>query len=100
MSTPERLRLIGGTGSPYTRKMVALLRYRHIPYSVTWADPATTLDTMGIEKPRPTFLPTFLFKDDAGGAKATCDSTPIIRRLEEMYPASLGATRRSSPGVY
>ena len=87
MSTPERLRLIGGTGSPYTRKMVALLRYRHIPYSITWADPATLLDTMGIEKPRPTFLPTFLFKDDAGGVKATCDSTPIIRRLEEMYPA-------------
>lgn len=86
MSSSERLQLIGGTGSPYTRKMVALLRYRHIPYGITWADPAGTLDAMGIEKPKPTFLPTFLFNDDNGEVKAACDSTPIIRRLEAMYP--------------
>jgi glutathione S-transferase len=86
MSTPERLRLIGGTGSPYTRKMVALLRYRRIPYSITWGDPAGTLDTMGIEKPRPIFHPTFLFKSDDGSVQAVCDSSPIIRRLEDMYP--------------
>lgn len=85
MSTQERLRLVGATGSPYTRKMVALLRYRHIPYSITWADPAGALDAMGIEKPKPTFLPTFLFEDDNGDVQATCDSTPIIRRLEKLY---------------
>ena len=86
MSSPERLRLIGGTGSPYTRKMVALLRYRHIPYGITWGDPATALDAMGVAKPRPTFLPTFLFRDEKGGIEAVCDSTPIIRRLETLYP--------------
>lgn len=86
MSLPERIRLIGGTASPYTRKMVALLRYRHIPYGIIWSDPAGTLDAMGIEKPKPTFLPTFLFNDDSGEVKAVCDSTPIIRRLETMYP--------------
>jgi glutathione S-transferase len=86
MSTQERLGLIGGTASPYTRKMVSLLRYRRIPYSITWGDPAGILDGMGIEKPKPTFHPTFLFKGDDGGLQPTCDSSPIIRRLEAMYP--------------
>jgi len=85
MSVTERIRLIGGTGSPYTRKMVALLRYRHIPYAITWGDPAMTLDAMGIEKPKPVFLPTFLLEDEGGDLKAVCDSTPIIRRLESMH---------------
>jgi glutathione S-transferase len=86
MSTHERLRLIGATGSPYTRKMVALLRYRRIPYSITWGDPVGTLDAMGIEKPKPTFHPTFLFKGKDGNLEPACDSSPIIRRLETMYP--------------
>jgi glutathione S-transferase len=86
MSSQERLRLIGASASPYTRKMVALLRYRHIPYSISWADPAMVLDAMGIEKPRPTFHPTFLFKDENGAVQPACDSSPIIRRLEGMYP--------------
>lgn len=86
MSTPERLRLIGGTGSPYTRKMVALLRYRRIPYEITWADPVGVLDELGIEKPKPTFHPTFLFRADDGALQPMCDSSPIIRRLENLYP--------------
>jgi glutathione S-transferase len=64
--------------------MVALLRYRRIPYSVKWGDPGGTLDAMGIEKPKPVFMPTFLF-DEEGETKAVCDSTPIIRRLERTY---------------
>jgi glutathione S-transferase len=85
MASPDRIRLIGGTGSPYTQKMVALLRYRHIPYSITWGDPGQFLDALGVEKPKPVFMPTFLFEEE-GGTTAVCDSTPIIRRLEGMYP--------------
>jgi glutathione S-transferase len=85
MSSSERIRLIGGTGSPYTQKMVALLRYRHIPYAITWNDPNRALDALGIERPRPILMPTFLFEGCDGGVNAVCDSTPIIRRLEAMY---------------
>ena len=82
MRHDELIRLVGGTGSPYTQKMVALLRYRRLPYAVTWGIPADVCDTMGVEKPRPIFEPTFFFEEH-GETKATCDSTPIIRRLED-----------------
>ena len=87
MSSMKPLRLVGGTASPYTQKMLGLLRYRHIPYAMTWGDPAATLDALGIEKPRPIFHPTFLFDNDDGKPQGVCDSTPIIRRLEALYPA-------------
>ena len=77
----EPVQLVGGTGSPYTQKMVALLRYRRIPYSITWGQPETTCATLGVEAPKPTFMPTFFF-EEGGGLTAHCDSTPIIRRLE------------------
>jgi len=84
MTHDELIRLVGGTGSPYTQKMVALLRYRRLPYAVTWGIPADVCDTMGVEKPRPIFEPTFFFEEH-GETRATCDSTPIIRRLEDTY---------------
>ena len=85
MAATDRVRLIGNPASPYTRKMLALLRYRHIPYGMIWGEAADVLDAMGIERPRPVLLPTFLF-EEGGDTQAVCDSTPIIRRLEEAYP--------------
>jgi glutathione S-transferase len=85
LSQSEVVRLVGGTASPYTQKMVALLRYRRVPYAVTWGQPDQVCDELGVEKPKPVFHPTFFFGGEQG-LKAECDSTPIIRRLEEMYP--------------
>lgn len=85
MAVDSRLRLIGAPGSPYTQKMLALMRFRHIPYAVLWGMPEVVLDQLKIEKPKMAFMPTFLFNDDQGKPVATCDSTPIIRRLESLY---------------
>ena len=85
MSAKIPIKLVGGIGSPYTRKMVALLRYRHIPYKVIWGDPTRVLGQLGVKTARINLLPTFLFKDENGQLEAVCDSTPIIRQLESEY---------------
>jgi glutathione S-transferase len=85
MAAQQPIRLVGGTGSPYTRKMLALLRYRRVPYAITWGQPDQACDALRVEKPKPIFMPTFFFEEE-GGLQAATDSTPIIRRLEDMYP--------------
>ena len=75
--------LKGAPGSPYTRKMLALLRYRRIPYRFLIGDQAAAL---GLPEPRVSLLPTFYFPDASGEVEAVVDSTPIIRRLENEYP--------------
>ena len=80
MST-QPLALRGAPGSPYTRKMLAVLRYRRIPYRFLvglWAK------AEGLPSPKVDLLPTFYFDSD-DGIEAVVDSTPIIRRLEAEY---------------
>ncbi|WP_340693469.1 glutathione S-transferase [Hyphomonas sp.] len=77
------LELMGAPGSPYTRKMVALLRYRRIPYQVSWA--AGRPPKPGYPVPKVPLLPTFYYPDGEGGMTAVTDSTPIIRRLESEH---------------
>ena len=84
MAFTNPIKLVGGTGSPYTQKMVALLRYRQVPYQIVWGDPGQACSQLGIEAPRPVFMPTFFFTGD-NGPVAECDSTPIIRRLEQLF---------------
>ncbi len=69
----------GAPGSPYTRKMLALMRYRHIPYRYLVG---THADTLGLPKPAVELLPTFYLPNAAGDIQAVTDSTPLIRRLE------------------
>jgi hypothetical protein len=41
-------------------------------------------EALGVEAPKPTFMPTFFF-EEGGELTAHCDSTPIIRRLEAEH---------------
>ncbi|WP_300529432.1 glutathione S-transferase N-terminal domain-containing protein [Maricaulis sp.] len=84
MAADKVLELLGAPGSPYTRKMLALMRYRHIPYRVLWG--GRHADLTGYPMPKVQLLPTFYFPDSNGGREAVVDSTFILRRLEQDYP--------------
>lgn len=79
----QPLALKGAPGSPYTRKMLAVLRYRRIPYRLLVGNQA---EDLGLPEPKVGLLPTFYFPDSTGAPEAVVDSTPIIRRLEDEYP--------------
>ena len=71
--------LSGAPGSPYTRKMVSLLRYRRIPYKLLHFGIA---GPPGLPQAKVRLLPTFYLPNAQGELEAIVDSTPIIRRLE------------------
>ena len=73
----------GSPGSPYTRKMLALLRYRRIPYRYVQGGHGVEDD---LPTPKVQLIPIFYFQGDDGELVAEVDSSPIIRRLEDEYP--------------
>lgn len=82
MATPLPLVLKGAPGSPCTRKMVALLRYRHIAYrSLVSGAPALAV----LPRPKVELLPTFYLPDAAGATTAVTDSSPLLRRFEAEF---------------
>lgn len=71
--------IVGMPGSPYSRKMRAVLRYRRIPHVwVTTQSP----EARALPKPRVQLLPQLVF---SGEDVAHTDSSPLIRRLETMH---------------
>ena len=74
--------LMGAPGSPYTRKMLSLMRYREIPFRVHWT---TGEVPEGFPKPKVGLLPTYFLPGRGGELEAVTDSTPLIRRFEKDY---------------
>ncbi|QHE87873.1 glutathione S-transferase N-terminal domain-containing protein [Hydrogenophaga sp. BPS33] len=74
-----RLLLKGVPGSPYTRKMLAVLRYRHIAYQVAVPNAPHLAH---LPTPKVELQPTFYLPNAAGDIEAVTDSTPLIRRFE------------------
>ncbi|MBH80500.1 MAG: glutathione S-transferase [Gammaproteobacteria bacterium] len=83
MSDQEPLQFKGAPGSPYTRKMLAYLRYRHIRYEFLVGDLS---QHRGLPEPKVDLLPTFYLRADDGELNAVVDSTPLIRRFETSFP--------------
>ena len=81
--TQSLLPVRGSPGSPYTRKMLALLSYRRIPYRYLQGGHDGSKD---LPQPKVQLIPVFYFADETGALEAEVDSTPIIRRLETEYP--------------
>lgn len=79
----DPIALSGAPGSPYTRKMLAVLRYRRIAYRFL-----LPMNALLRELPRPKvqLLPTFYLPDENGELAAVTDSTPLIRRFEREHP--------------
>lgn len=80
LATP--LEFMGAPGSPYTRKMRALLRFRRIPY-ITYQQ--NSQEVASRPRARPPLLPTFYLPDEKGEIVAVTDSTPLIRRFEKEF---------------
>jgi glutathione S-transferase len=83
MTADKEIELLGAPGSPYTRKMLALLRYRRIPYRILWGGRHDDLPAH--PRPKVPLLPTFYFATEAGEREAMVDSTFILRRLEAEH---------------
>jgi glutathione S-transferase len=82
MSIEEPVRFKGVPGSPYTRKMLAYLRYRHIRYEFLIGNQA---DALGLPQPKVGLLPTFYLRNERNELEAVVDSTPLIRRFEAAF---------------
>jgi len=72
------LTIVGAPGSPYSRKLRAVLRYRRIPHA--WVQRGSR-EARGLPRPRVELLPQLVF---SGAKEALTDSTPLIRRLEAL----------------
>lgn len=92
MTHPDPIMLQGIHGSPYTRKMLAVLRFRCLPYRyiVNWPQngdiPGNGPDRQHLPHPKVPLLPTVYLPDADGTLQAVTDTTPIIRRLETAFP--------------
>ena len=72
------LAIVGAPGSPYSRKLRAVLRYRRIPH--VWVQRGSR-ESRALPRPRVELLPQLVFP---GAKEALTDSSPLIRRLEGL----------------
>jgi len=79
----EPICILGAPGSPYSRKLRAVLRYRRIPHR--WVVRGSQ-EARGLPAPRVDLLPQLFLDAEDGSLEARVDSTPLIRELEARIP--------------
>ena len=78
-------KILGAPGSPYSRKLRSILRYRRIPF--TWANRNSKEDNNTPKVPV-NLLPVLVIPNENGEySEAKVDTTPIIRSLEKLHSA-------------
>ena len=76
----DRYDLVGANASPYSRKMLAILRYRRLPHNWRIQDPATLpSDVAGHLRLMPMLRAP-------NGNRFECDTTPLAHMLEARHP--------------
>lgn len=83
--TDDRITIAGLHGSPYTRKMVAVLRFWRMPYRLIGR---REMREWGLPTASPPLMPTLYFPG-ADGVEPATDTTPLIRTLQPRVPDRL-----------
>ncbi len=79
-ATNDRYRLIGSLGSPYSMKLRAIMRYRHLPHDWVLRTTANREETAHV---RPNLVPMLRCP---GESDYRVDSTPLAYDLETRHP--------------
>lgn len=82
MDDKMMIEILGNPASPFTRKLVAALRYRRIPFIVRWG---MGRPPNGYPAPKVPLMPVLYVRDQEGALKAACDTTPILADLEGQF---------------
>ncbi len=78
------LKIVGAPGSPYSRKLRAVLRFRRIPHRWIIRNSPEDVD---IPRAPVALMPLLVFPGEGDAPEsAEIDSTPLIRRLEAAFP--------------
>jgi glutathione S-transferase len=74
--------IVGAEGSPYSRKLRAVLRFRRIPYR--WVHVGTEEAAL-LPRPSVELAPQLILAGPSGEPEARTDTTPLIRELEQRH---------------
>jgi len=83
-STDKLVSLYGANGSPYTRKVMSALRYKHIPFTFQHLMPGNLMgdwDAKGLGHIKPKVIPVIKYVN----GESQNDSTFIFEKLDLMY---------------